>query len=271
MRAVSSASASAPTMTVTSSASSSTSTSSSAIAASAADFVATQMPSRVIAIQSPAAIGPHSATLSRTACVTSPARTRAAASSIAAALSSSDAWGSYTTSAAERLDHRARSARPPTGRSVSSGTCARHRARCSCCWAARSRRRRRTASTASRICAVDGFIDCPPATTCCTPRLREAACASPSPTATATTPVATCSSSARAGRVGRPACSRTHASSSRSSTCSRRSVTRMSRGPPGDDAGLDGGADVVGVHVAVPDAVAADDDDRVAEIAPRAP
>ena len=80
--------------------SSSTSTSSNAIAASAGDFVATQMPSRVIAIQSPATMGPHSAPLSRTACVTSPARTRPAASSIAATFSSSDAWASYTTSAA---------------------------------------------------------------------------------------------------------------------------------------------------------------------------
>ena len=35
------------------------------------------------------------------------------------------------------------------------------------------------------------------------------------------------------------------------------------------DAGLDRGPDVVGVHVAVPDAVAADDDDRVAERVPR--
>ena len=34
------------------------------------------------------------------------------------------------------------------------------------------------------------------------------------------------------------------------------------------DAGFDRGADVVGVHVAVPDAVAADDDDRVADRAP---
>ena len=36
-----------------------------------------------------------------------------------------------------------------------------------------------------------------------------------------------------------------------------------------DDAGLDGAADVVGVHVAVPQAVAPDDDDRVAERGPR--
>ncbi len=44
------------------------------------------------------------------------------------------------------------------------------------------------ASTASRICAVEGFIDCPPATTCCTPRLVNKR-RTPSPTPTATTPV----------------------------------------------------------------------------------
>ena len=36
------------------------------------------------------------------------------------------------------------------------------------------------------------------------------------------------------------------------------------------DTGLDRGADVVGVHMAVPEAVAAHDDDRVAERVPRA-
>ena len=50
--------------------------------------------------------------------------------------------------------------------------------------------RRGTRSTASRICAVDGFIDCPPATTSCTPRLWSSR-RTPSPTPTATTPVAT--------------------------------------------------------------------------------
>ena len=39
-------------------------------------------------------------------------------------------------------------------------------------------------------------------------------------------------------------------------------------GPADVDGGLDGGADVVGVDVAVPDAVAADDDDRVADAGP---
>ena len=113
--------ASAPTTTVTSSESSSINSSSSAIAASAADFVATQMPSRVSAIQSPAAMGPHSATLSRTACVTSPACTRCAASSIAAVFSSIEPSGSYTTSAAS-ASTTAVVGTTATGRSASSGT-----------------------------------------------------------------------------------------------------------------------------------------------------
>ena len=61
IRSVSSAAASAPTSTVTISLSSSTSSSSSSHTASAGDVVAATMPSRVSAIQSPVAIGPHSA------------------------------------------------------------------------------------------------------------------------------------------------------------------------------------------------------------------
>ena len=123
IRAVSPASASAPITTVTSSESSSTNSSSSAIAASAADFVATQMPSRVD--RDPVAGGDRARTrptLSRTACVTSPACTRSAASSIAAAFSSSDASASYTTSAAS-ASTTAAVGTTATGRSVSSGTC----------------------------------------------------------------------------------------------------------------------------------------------------
>src|SRR5207244_10479573 len=44
------------------------------------------------------------------------------------------------------------------------------------------------ASTAWSSSAVDGFIDWPPATTSCTPRLRKSRC-TPSPVATATTAV----------------------------------------------------------------------------------
>ena len=53
-----------------------------------------------------------------------------------------------------------------------------------------------------------------------------------------------------------------------SSTCSARSVTRMSRGRPASSAGLDGRPDVVGVDVAVPQALPPDDDDRVADARP---
>ena len=76
-------------------------------------------------------------------------------------------------------------------------------------------------------------------------------------------------SPARSRRTCRRApasCSRTHCSSS---TCSSRSVTRSWRGRPGFDAGFDRATDVVGVDVAVPEPVATDDDDRVAERGPR--
>ena len=121
--------------------------------------------------------------------------------------------------------------------------------------------------TASRICAVDGFIDWPPATMCCTPRLAKSR----------SRPVADRDRDDTGGDVldGAPR------------TVGRRLLADPRLllafldlleqvgdadlgGTPGDDAGLDGGADVVGVHVAVPDAVAADDDDRVAERAPGA-
>ena len=117
--------------------------------------------------------------------------------------------------------------------------------------------------TASRICAVDGFIDWPPATMCCTPRLAKS-CSRPSPTATATTPVVTCSTGAAPalGLLPDP----------RLLFALLHLLVQVGDadlgGTTGDDAGLDGGADVVRVHVAVPDPVAADDDDRVAEVTP---
>ena len=83
------------------------------------------------------------------------------------------------------------------------------------------------ASTASRIWAVDGFIDWPPATIRWTPRevkIRPM----PSPVATATTAVGT-SSADGSGSPRARAASRTHRSSS---TWSSRSVTRMFRGRP---------------------------------------
>ena len=61
---------------------------------------------------------------------------------------------------------------------------------------------------------------------------------------------------------------RRRAPSFSSSTCSIRSVTRIAFGPTGVERRLDGGADVVGVDVAVPEAFAADDHDRVADAGP---
>ena len=200
------------------------------------------------AIQSPATMGPNSALLSRTACVTSPRAHAPAASSIAAVFSSIDAWASYTTSAAS-ASTTAAVGTTVTGRSASSGT-----------WRATGTMFLLLGSTitpsaahcctASRICAVDGFIDCPPATMCCTPRLAKS-CSRPSPTATATTPVATCSTGAPAAAVGLlPDPRRLFALLHLLVEVGHADL----RGATGDDARLDGGADVVRVHVAVPDA-----------------
>src|SRR5262249_10478196 len=85
------------------------------------------------------------------------------------------------------------------------------------------------ASTASRIWAVDGFIDWPPATTRCTPRLVGGGGAA-SPTRTATTAVVTdWRFGALVVRSATTSASRTQRSSS---TCSMRSVTRMLCGRP---------------------------------------
>ena len=120
------------------------------------------MPSRVMAIQSPVAIGAAlgDAVAHRLGDLAGPH----AAGRLChrRAVRVERRVGVVGHQRAERLDHRR-------------GGHHRHRdvgepghllappARCSCCSAARSRRRRRTRSTASRICAVDGFIDCPPA------------------------------------------------------------------------------------------------------------
>ena len=121
------------------------------------------------------------------------------------------------------------------------------------------------ASTASRICAVDGFIDWPPATTCCTPRLVSRR-RMPSPTPTATTAVVTAGWSPNSSR------SATHLGLAHPALLfdlldevGDADLVRAAR----VDAGFDRGADVVRVDVAVPEAVAADDDDRVADRAPR--
>ena len=122
-------------------------------------------------------------------------------------------------------------------------------------------------STASRICAVDGFIDWPPATISCTPRLASRR-RTPSPTA---------DRDDRGRRPGPRAAARADPGERRGLVATQLLLLDLLEQvgdpdvarPAGLDAGLDGAADVVGVHVAVPEAVAADDHDRVAERGPR--
>ena len=145
-----------------------------------------------------------------------------------------------------------RPARPPGG--------------CSCCWAGSPPRPSRPTSTTLSRSAVEGFIDWPPTTWWCTPSERKMR-PMPSPVTTATTLVV---GAARRPRGSAPPpgaldASRTQRSSS---TCSARSVTRIRCGRPGVDPGLDGGPDVVGVDVAVPQPVAADHHDGVADARP---
>ena len=136
---------------------------SSPIAASTGVVGDRAMPSRVIAIQSPASIGPHSATLSRTAWVTSPVahastrrrtsprRSRRAArrgrsATSAASASTTECVGTTPTVAiAQAVDLLAR----PATMFLLFGSTTHVLGR-------------RSARTASRICAVDGFIDWPP-------------------------------------------------------------------------------------------------------------
>ena len=118
-----------------------------------------------------------------------------------------------------------RSAPRPTGRSVRSGDLLRHRDDVlvvrqddHAVGGARS--------TASRICAVDGFIDWPPATTCCTPR----------PSSSRAQPVADRDRDDAGRHRARSACRPPSVADPvllfELPTCSRRSVTRISRGRP---------------------------------------
>ena len=121
-----------------------------------------------------------------------------------------------------------------------------------------------TRSTASRIWAVDGFIDWPPATTAWTPTLAQQPA----------DPVADRDRDDRGGhRSSRP---RSRVGQVRGLADPVLLLDLLEEvgdpdlgGTPGLDAGFDGGADVVGVHVGVPDPVAADHDDRVADRVPR--
>ena len=123
--------------------------------------------------------------------------------------------------------------------------------------------RSRAPRPTSRIWAVEGFIDWPPGTMWCTPRDRKIR-PMPSPVATATTAVR----GGGPGGLGRPGAGAPSRTQRSSSTCSARSVTRMSRGRPASRAASIGRADVVGVDVAVPQPVAPDHHDGVADAGP---
>ena len=90
-----------PSMIVTISWFGSTSSASSLVAASLSSVSTARMPSRAMPSQSPSAMGPTSQLDARTAWVSSPATTDAAASPISSALDAPSASGSYTTSAAK--------------------------------------------------------------------------------------------------------------------------------------------------------------------------
>ena len=129
----------------------------------------------------------------------------------------------------ERLGHARGRRRPRRACSVSASTWRATAHDVLVVRAARSPQSAVHASTASRICAVDGFIDWPPATTCCTPRLVSRR-RTPSPTPTATTAVVTAGATRQPrSRSATTSASRTHRSSS---TCSIRSVTRIVCGRP---------------------------------------
>ena len=167
-------------------------------------------------------MGPTSHAESRTARVTSPAATFAAASAMPEALTSTSASGSYAISAANP------SGMPRVGTTLTDlpvveSTCS-ATAMMFLLLGRMTTESAGTASTASRIWAVDGFMDWPPVTTRWTPsewKIREI----PSPVAMATTAVVAGSGSG----AGLSPASRTQRSSS---TSSSRSVTRMREGLP---------------------------------------
>ena len=108
-------------------------------------------------------------TVSRTAWVTSPVRTRSRADVHRRLVLGESAFGSYSTSAASASGTLV-VATTATCFSLSASTCL-ATATMFLLFGSTITQSAAHASTASRICAVDGFIDWPPATTCCTPRL----------------------------------------------------------------------------------------------------
>jgi hypothetical protein len=216
-------------------------------------------------IQSPVAIGPTSLLESRTAWVTSPVRTASMASAISTAFSAASASGSYTISAAS-ASGIVRVGTTTTVFDVRASTCSATGMMflllgSITTWSAL------TCSTTSSSSAVDGFSVWPPVTMPCTFRFENSS-ASPSPLHTATTAVVTGGSPAPA-RLGVVALQLGLAQGVLLGDLLEqvghpdllRPATEVERD-------LDGGADVVGVDVAVPQAVAADDDDRVADRSP---
>ncbi len=202
-----------PSMTVTTSWRSATRRSSSPQAAPARSGSTTAMAPWSRPSQSPSCTGPAGVlAASRTARVTSPQATRLAASTMAEALVATSAAGSYASSDAR-----------PSATLLVGTTCADRDARRAACSATGTTfllfgstitPSDAVASMASRIWAVEGFMDWPPATISWTPRDRRIP-SMPSPAPTATTAVATCA---------RLRCS--------SATCWCRSVTRICRGRP---------------------------------------
>ena len=111
----------------------------------------------------------------------------------------------------------------------------------------------RTASTASTSSAVDGFMDCPPAMSRCTPRERKIL-PMPSPVATATTPVV----GAGPGGVAdgpEPSVPAPFADPPLLFHLLQQVGDPDVAGSAGVETGLDGRPDVIGVDVAVPQAV----------------
>ena len=120
-------------------------------------------------------------------------------------------------------------------------------------------------SMTSRICAVDGFIDWPPADDVVhAERVEDAA-----------DPVAGGDGDDR-GHRGGPSGHRSADAPDSSALANPGLLLDLVEqvgdtdvaGPAGVEGGLDRGADVVGVDVAVPQAVASDDHDRVADAGP---
>ena len=147
------------------------------------------------------------------------------------------------------LGRRGRSpARPPVG--------------CSCCSARARPGPSRWRSTAATRSAVDGFIDWPPATRTRTPRERKMR-PTPSPTTTATTDVV-----GRLVRFGVGLHGTALAHPAFLDDLFGEVGDADVAGPSGVERRFDGRADVVGVDVAVVEAVAADDDDGVADPGP---